>query len=133
MPPLQAGQLWRYQTRPGEEESRLLILKVAPMPNAPRETVVHIRVLDVCIRNPQSDSGFSTEIGHTPILKTPLLTSLTALEQEHIPIPQDTAAPIQDWERQAAAGHAGAFSVTVAELVEGMEQAINAAKDRLNA
>ena len=67
-PELKSGQVWKYNTRKGEEKSRVLILKVEQ--NDKGETVIHIAVSGLKIKNPQKEIGISEEIGHLIIQNT---------------------------------------------------------------
>lgn len=60
--PVQAGQVWTYRTRPGEEQSRLQVLVAGTDPTFGE--VVHVRVDDVQVANPAAAQGYATWIGH---------------------------------------------------------------------
>lgn len=48
---LKSGQIWEYNTRSGEENSRIIILKVEQSNKG--EIIVHIAVNNTNIKNPQ--------------------------------------------------------------------------------
>jgi hypothetical protein len=60
------GQIWNYNTRTGEDNSTLTILKVEKYDSA--GVVIHIYVNGLKLKNPQRPSGFSDDIGHLPII-----------------------------------------------------------------
>lgn len=58
------GQIWKYNTRTGEDNSTLTILKVEKYDSA--GVVIHIYVNGRKVKNPQRPSGFYDDIGHLP-------------------------------------------------------------------
>ncbi len=67
-PRYQAGQVWTYHTRPGEEASRLVLLKVDP-----HETlghIIHVRV-----------EGVSFAVANAPSLETGVIPFLPFTEE----------------------------------------------------
>ncbi len=117
-PEFTAGQRWQYNTRSGEEASRLLILKLE---DVHRQQVAHIQLDGLAMKGPH---GVSQIIGHTPITADALARSVTVLDAEQVALPADDSG-YQTWKAASERGEAGVFTVTIAELVEAMEQAIN--------
>lgn len=120
------GQVWSYKTRLGEDASTLLIQKVEAHPRI--GSVFHISILDIRIRNPQAEEGLSTEMAHAPVSRQTLGQSCTKLVA--------TAEPdgryldgYAEWKGAFDAGDAGVFTISVAEIVAGIETAINGAAD----
>lgn len=62
-----AGQVWSYHTRPGEEESKVTILKIEE--DDKLGVIVHIAINDLNMKSPE---GTKDNIGHLPYEKTAL-------------------------------------------------------------
>jgi hypothetical protein len=107
------GQRWAYKTRPSEEKSTLIILKV-------ESTAIHIAVEDVKIKSPIVKGGINERLPHTPISKDALDKSVTKLVAESVPIP-DFAEGYEEWKT----AHGGVFSLSVAEVIGFVEQVTN--------
>lgn len=116
-----AGQIWQYETRKGEEESRVIILKVDKTDN---EVIVHISVLKAKIKNPQKDGGVSNEIGHLPFLRESIDKSLTKLESSNNKLP-DFIDGYNQWKEAFDSGKGGIFTISVKKAVEYVEQTMN--------
>ena len=115
-PAFAAGQVWRYATRPGEEDSRVYILRVET--HAIGE-VVHIAIDGVRIKS----SAPATTISHVPVSREALERSGLALESRSGPLP-DFEEGYRMWREEFDAGNAGVFSIPVAEIVGVMETAL---------
>lgn len=118
-----AGEVWRYHTRAAEPASTLTVLCVDDEPGA--GTIVHVFVDGLHIPNPHHPEGFSDAIGHMPFTEAAVAASVTHLlgHAEELP---DFAEGYGNWRAAYDGGHAGVFTLSVAEAVEVMEQAINA-------
>jgi len=113
------GQVWRYATRPGEEQSRLIVLRVDLEPNLGE--IIHIAITGVRLTPSNDDLAPMTAIGHVAVARAALEASRLSLEPENPEVPEfqnDT------WRAAFDAGSAGVFSVPVAEIVEAMEATI---------
>jgi len=99
------GQVWRYATREGEEQSRVHILRIDTHPKTGHE-IVHIAI-----------SGARTSIGHAPISRDALERSGLSLEAKSAPLP-DFEEGYRIWRDDFDAGNAGVFTVSVAEIVD---------------
>jgi len=114
---LRPGQVWRYATRPGEEQSRVQILKVDSDPVIGE--IIHIAITKVRIL--PSENGLSvTTIGHVPISREALEGSGLSLESKSGE-PPDIPEGYKVWRDAFHGGTAGVFSIPVAEIVEVME------------
>jgi hypothetical protein len=120
-----AGQLWSYHTRPGEEASLVLIDLVETVPNL--GAVYHISVLRVHLPSWKDDSRPETDLPHFPVLKETLEKSLVAHVGERAPL-EDYRRGYEIWRDAFNAGKAGAFNISVAEIIDVVEQ--NVAKNR---
>lgn len=124
MPDFAPGQRWSYATRPGEPRSTVLILA---RDDSPGGGIVHIRVEGLRLRTPH---GEQTELAHSPIAEASLRASVTALIETHVPLPGDLSG-LRHWEAAFARGEAGAFTLSVAEIVGAVEQAVGSGPDGL--
>jgi hypothetical protein len=119
IPTIVAGQIWTYRARPGEEASRVTILKTESDPKL--GTIIHIAVEGVTIRNPRAATGRSSTIGHMPYQEAALRRSLVALTN------QNSAAPnlegYKTWKEAFDKGKAGIWSIALSEAIAAMEKA----------
>ncbi|VFR56997.1 hypothetical protein BRI6_3659 [plant metagenome] len=120
--PYDSGQVWRYQTRPGEEASRVLINKVEAHDTLGR--IFHISVLAVQVKNPRIEGGISTVLPHFPVSEQTLKGSLLEIEGSQAPNP-DYLEGYEIWKTAFDKGEAGVFTITVADIVGVVEQTIN--------
>jgi hypothetical protein len=116
-----AGQIWEYDTRKGEEESRIIILKVEKPNN---EVIVHVAVINAKIRNPQIEGGISNEISHLPFSRESIEKSVTKLESSNNELP-DFMDGYKNWKEAFDAGYGGIYTIPVKEVVEIFEQSMN--------
>jgi len=116
-----AGQVWTYDHRPGEEGSTLLVNRVDDDPDF--GAIVHIGLRGLRVRSPNSPDGFATEMAHCPIA----LEALQASVRERIgdaPVDPEYLEGYAQWRGAADEGHAGVWSLGVAEIVDSIEQAV---------
>ena len=116
------GQVWRYQTRTDEADSTFSIVKVEH--DAKLGIIVHISLRGLHIKNPHHPNGFTDTASHMPFAEDAITKSVTTLVQENAPLP-DFQAGYNQWRQAADAGKAGIFTITVAESLDVMEQALN--------
>src|SRR5262245_11006956 len=119
------GQKWHYRTRPGEESSYLTVLKVED--SGTLGVVVHVRIEGLRIENPHHPAGVSDTIGHMPMAEAALDESVTVLDSDSLPL-ADEDDGYQEWRSAFDAGEAGIWSVTVAQAVDHIAQAIGGAE-----
>jgi hypothetical protein len=117
----QPGQVWHYNTRPGEESSRLTIAKVESHPKL--GTIVHIQINDVAVKSPTAPGGVSKVISHLPYSEKSVADSVTTLETDAV-TPTGWEEGYQMWKSAFDAGKAGIWSITVSEAVAAMEQVL---------
>lgn len=114
--PPQAGQVWTYRTRQGEEQSRLQVLVAETDPE--RGEVVHVRVGDVRVANPAAARGSATWIGHVPMNREAFDRSVLNLV--------DTTADSPDlegyevWRDEGG----GVFTEPLAQILSYIEEAL---------
>lgn len=116
------GQVWSYRTRPHEAGSTLLINKIEA--NSKLGPIFHISLSGLKIKNPRASSGFSDRLPHSPVSQQTLDRSVVALIGNAAPDPAYLEGHAT-WKKAFDAGQGGIFTITVAEIVDTIEQAIN--------
>ncbi|WP_293912117.1 hypothetical protein [Deinococcus sp.] len=101
--------------------SALMILKLEDWRG---ESVVHVALDGLALKNPHAREGFSTSLGHTPVSETALRRCLSVLDDEHADLP-DYESGYDNWKAAAEQGQGAHFAVDLAEIVESLEQALN--------
>ena len=112
-----AGQVWKYQTRPGEENSRVIVCRVD---DSEAGRVLHIKIIGLNVKNPRAPSGKTAELPHAPISEKAFEASVIELMKE----PGDSSGYEAGYEQWKAA-KGGVFSISVSEIVGHIEKAIN--------
>jgi len=116
------GQVWKYKTRPYEENSVFTIAKVE---NEPKNgNIVHITVTNLRIRNPHAPSGYTDLIGHMPLAENSVAESVTELSNK-TPDLSAYEEGYQDWREAFDSGRGGIWTLPVSECVAAMEEVIN--------
>jgi len=116
------GQQWSYQTRPGEEKSFFIVVKVEN--NAKLGNIVHIAVRNLKMHNPRSPDGFSEDVDHMPFSEEALNRSAVKILKEKVDLPHFKDG-YQEWRDAFDAGRAGVYTITLAEAVKIMEATLN--------
>jgi hypothetical protein len=116
------GDQWIYRTRPSEGNSTLTIGKVETTPKL--GVIVHISLAGLRIKNAHAPSGYSETIAHMPFAEAALDKSVTA-RVATAAVPLTFADGYGEWRRAFDNGKAGAFTITVSEGVDFMEQTMN--------
>lgn len=116
------GDVWTYKTRPGEEASRLIIGKVENIEKI--GMVIHIKLLDIKIKNADAPNGLSTEMIHAPITEAALKKSVIKKVAKDGNL-DDFNEGYETWLASYQQGDAGAFCIPVSEIVGCMEKAVN--------
>lgn len=120
--PFAAGQVRKYQTRPGEENSRIIICRVEP--DAKLGTIVHIQVNGLRMKNKHAPGGFGDVVGHMPYDQASLRKTVTSLESSGAKLPQFEDG-YRQWRSAFDADKAGIWTASVADAIAGMEKALN--------
>ena len=106
------GQVWQYKTRPHEESSAFIILKVESLPKV--GTIIHIRVEKIRLRNctggPEPD-----KFEHMPFARDAIERSVTKLVKENS-VP-DFHTGYDEWRNACG----GVYTITVAEAIKVAE------------
>ena len=118
----EVGQIWKYNTRSGEEGSRIYIVKTEVEDGY--GIIYHIHVDGLKIKNPRMESGLQNDISHAPVDRQTLDKSVTTLmgTSDEMPSIQEG---YQAWKEAFDQGEAGVFNVPVADLARLYEQAIS--------
>ncbi|WP_408588318.1 hypothetical protein [Novosphingobium sp.] len=110
------GQVWEYQTRPGDEGSLLKIQKIEPLTGmAQPERVFHITIIGVHFRAGDEPQA----LGHAPFSQAALDASVTRLSRSQALFP-DAAEGIAEWRK----ANGGVFTITVAAAVETVARSL---------
>jgi hypothetical protein len=121
MEPFQVGQTWAYHTRPGEESSRIIVLRVDETTHA--GIIVHIAVEGVRLPGATASDRTTQAIGFAPIAHDALVRSVTELvgtEPDFIP-PSDFEEGYRGWRSAFDAGKAGIWTTEVATIVQTLD------------
>jgi hypothetical protein len=111
-----------YRTRPGEEESIVLVGRVENSPDIGE--IIHIQIQGLSLRNPYTPTGTQSTLGHT---------ALTAEAMRHSVIRRvsgDLDAPAFDegyrsWQSVFESGEAQVFMISVSEIVDVLQEALD--------
>ncbi len=114
--PFTVGDIWSYQTRPGENASTLTILKVEQYPDLGQ--VVHIRVDGIHLINPLKGNQIS-DIPHLPFRAGALQQSVTQ-RVGHAEQLADFSEGYTVWKTAYDAHQAGAFKTSVAQTLNDL-------------
>ena len=117
-----AKQVWSYQTRSGEEASRIVICRVES--DQRLGAIVHIHVNGLRFLNSRFPGGSSDHIGHLPYASAELKKCLTKLEGTVAELP-DFNDGYQKWLAEFLKGQAGIWTIPVAEAIGTLEEALN--------
>ena len=123
------GQIWKYKTRLGEENSTITILKVEKYDK--NGVVIHIYVSGLKLKNPQLPHGFSDNIGHLPLSKDAMLKSITTIVSENNNLP-DFIEGYKTWQEAFDNDKGGVFSIEVGDAVKYVEETINSGQKTRN-
>jgi hypothetical protein len=116
------GQVWSYKTRPGEENSTLLINKVEADPRL--GAIFHVSVSGVSVKNSRAPSGVTSTLPHFPVSKQTLEQSCVKLIGKG-PSNTEYREGYAEWRTAFDQGKAGIFSISISEIINGVETAIN--------
>jgi hypothetical protein len=114
----EAGQLWSYHARPGDDASLILIDLVESVPKL--GAVYHISVLRVHLPSWKDSSRAETDLPHFPVLKEALEKSVIAHVGDRAPLDAYRTG-YNTWRAAFDDGRAGAFTIPIAEVVSIVE------------
>jgi hypothetical protein len=118
---LAIGQIWKYKTRPGEDGSRLTILKTESHPKL--GGIIHIAVDGLRMKNPLASGGMSSMVGHMPYQEAALRASLVGVAGQSPDAPDLDGYKI--WKDAFDQGKAGIWSIPLSEAIGAMEKIAN--------
>jgi hypothetical protein len=110
----EAGQVWMYRTRPGEENSRITILWIQP--HEKLGTIVHIRVDGISQRSLHLPGVVHHEIHHMTFCTEGISNSVTRLVGSGAQIPDLSKIGLDLWKTYHSK-NATMFTETVAEVL----------------
>ena len=116
------GQVWKYKTRANEELSRVMIGKVEHDDHIGK--IVHVKIIGLKLKNKRATDGFSEVLGHAPISEKALADSVTELTAEAAEL-KDFQRGYETWLASFKSGHAGVFTISLAEIAKFMEKALD--------
>ena len=108
------GQVWHYDTRPGDEHSTITILKIDELDE---NAIIHIRVDHI-------DFVTGGCIQHLPFSADSIMGSVTDFIKHLDPVP-DFEAGYEQWKEAYDAKKAGYWTIPVKEAVEAVYQVMN--------
>jgi hypothetical protein len=115
------GQVWKYHTRP---QDPLSLIKIGEMEDgAGAGPVYHISVIGVHFQGIETTGT----IGHLPVSRASLDKSVTELTKSNAAFP-DVANGIAQWR----AAHGGVFSLSIAEIVNFVDQTVQTHRPAAN-
>jgi hypothetical protein len=114
-------QVWSYKTRPGEEQSRMIVLQVDHDPKL--GTIVHVSLVGLHIKSAASPNGETDQVGHMPVTEQALNGSVVAIvgTVPELPSYQEGYAM---WKDAVEHGKGGVFTIPLAEAVAYFESAL---------
>ena len=118
----EAGQVWSYENREGEDQSRVLVERVGRL--ADTATVVHIQIIRVAVASRFQPSGVQDIIPHVAIAEDVLDASVLELKDEVVS-PVGFASAYGAWLQTVESGEASYYTMSVAEIVDLVERAVN--------
>jgi hypothetical protein len=108
------GQIWTYKTRPQDEGS---LIKINAVETDPRgQPIYHIAAINIKI----SSNAERQPLGHLPVSAQTLDASVTKLVKSDVDFP-DGKDGIAEWR----SANGGVFTITLAEIFDVVDQAIN--------
>jgi hypothetical protein len=117
------GQIWSYQTRAGEEASKLYIARIDR--GLGSRALFHLYIDGLQLKNPKFPGGEQDHLVHLPISREALEASVTELLQSDAAMP-DISLGYADWLLSFEKGQAGVFTIPVAQAIQHIENAFNA-------
>ena len=116
------GQVWSYETRPGEKDSTFIVVKVEN--DRKLGNVVHISVRGLRLKKPSGPEDYISNVGHMPFSEEALAKSAVKLLKEKEKLP-DFEEGYKLWREAFDAGKAGVYTISLAKAVQFMEDTLN--------
>jgi len=116
---IEKGQVWEYQTRPGEEDSCLVIVDCEQIETG--SLFVHIMIEGLKVKDNQTGEIKDWSISHTPIDGEMLIKSLKRIvSYRKIEVNEG----LLYWREEFKKGVAGVWSIDLAEVITLTENSI---------
>ena len=117
-PSFEVGQVWSYETRPGEPDSTFTVVKVETLFWHGEDTeMVHIFVEGLVIRGIEGNT--ITSISHLPFSAEALAGSVTELLETRDSLP-DFQSGYDTWRERFDSGLSGVFIIPLAEVIDSI-------------
>lgn len=120
------GQVWSYKTRLNEHESSFIVIKVDS--NSEYGNIISIALRNLKIKNPGSPDGFTNAINHLPFTEKAIDKSAVKLRRESEDV-TDFQKGYNLWKESFNVGRAGVYTITIAEVVDSIEEVFNPRKE----
>lgn len=117
----QVGQVWEYETRVGEQNSRMTI--VALTEHEQHGLIVNISLDNLRIPYAHSEDGFLNGLSHSPCSVEAIDNSVISLLGIVDELP-DFQEGYNEWKTALDAGKAGVFGGTIKEIISTIEKII---------
>jgi len=121
----QEGQVWSYQTRPGEERSRLYIVRIDR--DIAKRPIFHIYLDGLKLKNPLMQGGVQDHLAHAPVSQESLEASVEKLLKTGGPMP-NISEGYTAWLLAFSQRQAGVFTMPVKDIVQYIEDQFSKAK-----
>ncbi|MGF1592761.1 MAG: hypothetical protein ACFCUW_05745 [Kiloniellaceae bacterium] len=121
---LMTGQVWRYQTRPGEEASRLYLARIDR--GLGSRAIYHVYIDGLQLRNPKIEGGVQDHLVHMPLSREAIEASVVELLESEAEMP-DISEGYALWLLSFERGQAGIFTIPVYQALQHIENAFTAA------
>ncbi|MCL7713485.1 hypothetical protein [Stenotrophomonas mori] len=118
-PAYAAGQRWHCEGRQPGERPTVLINRIDQHPLGGR--IFHITLDGLQLRHRGLPGGVMTRLAHAPVTEQTFARSGMVYEGPH-PAASDYRKGYDEWRRAFDAGNAGAFDISVAALLDTLEQ-----------
>lgn len=119
------GQIWRYDTRPGEENSRLFIARIDR--GLGTQSIYHIYLDGLQLKNPLYPGGVQDHLPHAPVTRQALEASVIELLESNAKMP-DISEGYAEWLLAFEKGQTGVFTIPAKQIVQVFEDAFAQAK-----
>jgi hypothetical protein len=125
--PFEPGQVWAYDSRASESESRVLVVRIDSFPKAGR--IVHIAVVGLRLQRTPTGSVETWQIGHARLSEKALRKSVTTLDPSTpVAIPAGFEEQYQKWKAAADSGDIQYWHLPLRDIVQQMEKWIQSGK-----
>lgn len=121
-PQFRVGQVWRYETRPGEEASRVIVGRVERIEGIGK--VVHVKLTGLHLASSAAPGVVGTIMFHAPVTEAQVAASVLELTDEQGDL-DGFAEGYATWLSAYRVGEAGVFTLPLSDVVAATEQALN--------